>query len=126
MLYLKLRVCGCFSLHVYTQILTHAPTLDGTVVGQKVTERSILEEGADPVTLADITAQQIIEGSLRHYYPNVKLVGEEDIDPKDFRIVPCVISITNICHSTRFNERNFQGQQKLISNPVIHSFWLRS
>lgn len=41
----------------------------------------------DPVTQADLQAQQVIEGSLHHHYPKLRIVGEEDIDPADFLVV---------------------------------------
>lgn len=46
-----------------------------------------VEAGADPVTQADLQAQQVIEGSLHHHYPNLRIVGEEDIDPSDFLVI---------------------------------------
>lgn len=41
----------------------------------------------DAVTIADITTQQIIEGTLSHLYPRILLVGEEEIPKEDFKIV---------------------------------------
>lgn len=46
-----------------------------------------VEAGADPVTQADLQAQQVIEGSLHHHYPTLRIIGEEDIDPSDFLVV---------------------------------------
>lgn len=41
----------------------------------------------DAVTIADITTQQIIEGTLRKIYPNIRLIGEEEISKEDFQVV---------------------------------------
>lgn len=46
-----------------------------------------VEAGADPVTQADLQAQQVIEGSLHHHYPSLRIIGEEDIDPSDFLVI---------------------------------------
>ena len=43
-----------------------------------------VEAGVDPVTQADLQAQQVIEGSLHYLYPHLRIIGEEDIDPNDF------------------------------------------
>lgn len=44
----------------------------------------------DPVTQADLQAQQVIEGSLHHFYPQMRIIGEEDIDPADFLTIDTV------------------------------------
>lgn len=49
-----------------------------------------VEAGADPVTQADLQAQQVIEGSLHHHFPSLRIIGEEDIDPSDFLVVSSV------------------------------------
>lgn len=53
---------------------------------QSISAEDILA-GTDAVTIADLTAQQIIEGSLLHYFPSVMLVGEEDIPEQDYKVV---------------------------------------
>jgi hypothetical protein len=45
-----------------------------------------VEAGTDAVTRADMLAQEIIEGSLRHHFPGINVVGEEDIDAKDYQV----------------------------------------
>lgn len=59
---------------------------DGEMTFENITKEDILS-GTDAVTIADLTTQQIIEGSLLHYYPTVKLVGEEDIPKEDYKVV---------------------------------------
>jgi fructose-1,6-bisphosphatase/inositol monophosphatase family enzyme len=35
-------------------------------------------------------AQKIIEGSLHHHFPGLRIIGEEDIEEKDFLVKPYV------------------------------------
>ena len=50
-----------------------------------------VEAGTDAVTRADMLAQEIIEGSLKHHFKGLHLIGEEDIEEKDFQVRPCVL-----------------------------------
>jgi fructose-1,6-bisphosphatase/inositol monophosphatase family enzyme len=57
---------------------------DGNNTGN-VTKADV-EAGTDAVTRADMLAQEIIEGSLRHHFKGLHVVGEEDIDEKDYQV----------------------------------------
>jgi 3'(2'), 5'-bisphosphate nucleotidase len=58
----------------------------GNKLDQAVAVKDV-EAGADPVTQADLQAQQVIEGSLHHHFPQLRIIGEEDIDPSDFLVI---------------------------------------
>eukprot|EP00742_Colponemidia_sp_Colp-10_P003213 GILJ01003422.1.p1 GENE.GILJ01003422.1~~GILJ01003422.1.p1 ORF type:complete len:292 (+),score=39.89 GILJ01003422.1:50-925(+) len=55
----------------------------------------------DPQTIADISAQRLIVGSLRKQWPTLKLIGEEDLegDLTEYGVETCLDLLTNAVSS---------------------------